>query len=139
MKTQFSKVGLTCLMIGLLSLTHCVDHVLDPLVIKTLPFTTGLTFKVEATSLGDKPVTEYGIVNTSYLRASPTPHNMDPTVADRKIVFPTSIGLGINQHVIPSSTFFSGQTFFYYRAYAILDDGSVIYGNRLAYTFPDPF
>ncbi len=28
----------------------------------------------------------------------------------------------------------STKTFFYYRAYAILDDGSVIYGNRISFT-----
>lgn len=115
-----------------------MDHDLAPLTIKTLPFTTGLTFNVEATDLGSRPITEYGIVYTAYFRASPVPHTLQPTILDTKIIFPEPMKLGVNQ-LVYASDFFGGRTFFYYRAYAILEGGSVVYGNSVGYRFPDPF
>ena len=129
---------MTCTLSLLLLLSDCADHTLAPLVIKTLPFTSGITFKVEVTALGDKPVTEYGIVYTAYFRASQDPHILDPTINNSKIIFPAPFQLGTSEYLYPTD-FFQGRTFFYYRAYAIQNDGSVAYGNRIGYRFPDPF
>lgn len=122
----------------LLGLSRCMDHDLAPLTLRTLPFTTGLTFQVEATELGSKPVTEFGIVYTAYFRASQEPHTMQPTLSNTKIVFPGPMKLGVNQ-LVYTSDFFGGRTFFYYRAYALLEGGAVVYGNSIGYRFPDPF
>lgn len=138
MKACFSRVHQVVLVALVFTVSHCVDHDLDPLVIKTLPIAAGITFSLEAITLGKKPVTEYGIVYTGYPRALPTPHNMTPTIDDHRIPFPTAIKIGLNQYVFPSN-FFQGRTFFYYRAYAILNDGTVVYSFPIGYRFPDPF
>lgn len=115
----------------------CNDHVIpdSELSFKTLPFEhadTTTIFKIQVDDQGKKPVKEYGIVYTAYFRGVGN-HNLDPTVDDNKIKFDTAFMLGINQFGY-TKDFINGKTFFYYRAYAILDDGSVIYGNRISLT-----
>ncbi|GLU52943.1 hypothetical protein [Dyadobacter frigoris] len=84
--------------------------------------------------MSDKPVTEYGIVYTAYVRGQGD-HNFQPTIADHKIVFTDSIAAGLNTFIgtVPNN----GQTFYYYRAYGIVD-GIPVYGTYLAYTVEIP-
>jgi len=115
----------------------CDDHVIPNgnLLLKTLPFehvNTTTIFKIQVDHQGKKPVIEYGIVYTAYFRGAGN-HKLDPTVDDIKIIFDTPFMLGINQFNY-TKDFINGKTFFHYRAYAILDDGSVIYGNRISFT-----
>lgn len=115
----------------------CNDHVAPGscLSIKTLPFEhvdTSTIFKIQVENQCEKPVKEYGIVYTAYFRGVGN-HNIDPTITDNKIAFDTAIMPGGNQFTY-AKDFFNGRIFFYYRAYAILGDGSVIYGNRIGFT-----
>jgi hypothetical protein len=111
----------------------CTDHVSPSteLSIKTLPFELRV-FKVQVDNLGAKAVTQYGIVYTVYPRGVGN-HNLDPTINDNKIIFNTPIVLGVNRFNY-AMDFLNGKTFFYYRAYAILEDGSVVYANRISFT-----
>jgi len=102
--------------------------------IKTLPFslaTLSTVFRMEAVRLGDKPVVEHGVVYTAYFRGVGN-HNQQPTVGDNKVAFDTKLSVGTNEYVY-AKDIIAGRTFFYYRAYAILDDNSVVYANKLSY------
>lgn len=117
--------------------SSCTDHVTphSELSIKTLPFehvNSTTIFKIQVDDQGERPVKEYGIVYTAYYRGTGN-HNLDPTIDDNKITFNTALMLGINQFTY-TKDFINGRTFFYYRAYAILEDGSVVYGNRISFT-----
>lgn len=115
----------------------CNDHVIpdSQLSFRTLPFEhvdTTTIFRIQVEDQGNKPVREHGIVYTAYFRGVGN-HNQNPTIDDNKIRFDNALMLGINQFTY-TKDFIDGKTFFYYRAYAILDDGSVVYGNRINFT-----
>ncbi|WP_159477333.1 hypothetical protein [Dyadobacter sp. 3J3] len=120
----------------LVFLSSCTDHNIEPGVfgLTTLKSFGGSGYQVQIDALGDKPVTEYGIVYTAYPRGLGD-HNIQPTVADNKIKFTSPITKGVNTFTgtIPNS----GSTFYYYRAYAIVDNIPV-YGTYLAYTVQAP-
>ncbi|WP_342088749.1 hypothetical protein [Dyadobacter sp. OTU695] len=102
--------------------------------IRTLPFslaTQSTVFRMEAVQLGDQPVVEHGVVYTAYFRGVGN-HNQLPTVSDNKVAFDTKLSLGANEYTY-AKDIIAGRTFFYYRAYAILDDHSVVYANKLSY------
>ena len=113
------------------------DHdVPSPVVdIRTLTFqpsTLSTVFKIQANALGDKPITEHGVVYTAYFRGVGN-HNLEPTINDNKVVYDTDLVIGVNEFTYLKDII-AGRTFFYYRAYAILNDNSVVYANRLSHT-----
>lgn len=91
-------------------------------------------YQIQVDEVGDKPVTEYGIVYTAYPRGLGG-HNFQPTIADNKIEFTSPIAAGVN--TFTGTIRNSGATFYYYRAYAIVD-GSPVYGTYLSYTVEIP-
>lgn len=103
--------------------------------IQTLPMrpsTLSTTFAIKANALGHKPILEHGIVYTAYFRGAGN-HNLEPTVEDNRVIFDTNLMVGTNEFTYLKD-FIAGRTFFYYRAYVILSDNSVVYANRLSYT-----
>jgi hypothetical protein len=137
MKATQTKGIFVLLVVLAVSLSACVeDHRMGSLVFRGAytGFSPGIghLFTVTVDHLDEKPVVEYGIVYTSY-RFNEGPRNENPTVTDSKIVFNTPMKLGDNREVYKNSLynddpFSSGQIrFFYYRAYAIFNDGTVVY------------
>lgn len=121
-----------------LILTGCItDHDLEivPTVLLTLPFeykNQNFVFSIQAEQLGNRKVTEYGIVYTAYYRGVGD-HNLFPTVEDHVLPFESALVEGLNQQVY-SKDFINGRSFFYYRTYAKFEDRSIVYGNRLTFT-----
>lgn len=119
-------------------LSSCVkDHQIpaSQIEIRTLPFspaTQSTVFRIQATQLGDQSIIEHGVVFTAYFRGVGN-HNQLPTISDNKVVFDNKLMLGTNEYAYMKDII-AGRTFFYYRAYAILSDNSVVYANRLSYT-----
>ncbi|MEO6285703.1 MAG: hypothetical protein ABIN80_11625 [Dyadobacter sp.] len=105
----------------------CQDHVVPQkeAQIKTesrADLGTGVwNYRLSITDLGNVPITEYGIVYVT----SALPAPLTPTVSDTKIIFPliTTLGLKTRPGLKPV-----GANIFY-RAYAILENGSVVYGE----------
>ncbi|WP_090381740.1 hypothetical protein [Dyadobacter sp. SG02] len=93
-----------------------------------------MQFKVQVDTLGDLPVTEYGILYLSFFRASNDTDYTPRIEHGAKMPFDQPIVLGINNYVYTGNAF-QGKYFFYYRAYALLSDGSVAYGDIKSYTF----
>ncbi|MBE9463549.1 hypothetical protein ACFP1I_11515 [Dyadobacter subterraneus] len=120
----------------LLFFTSCTDHNIEsgPLKLTTLKSFGVSGYQIQVDELGDKPVSEYGIVYTSYPRGLGG-HNFEPTISDRKIVFTTPIQAGLN--TFTGTWRNDGGTFYYYRAYAIVD-GNPVYGSHLSYTVEIP-
>ena len=122
----------------LLFCLSCTDHEPSgPIVapkIKTLQIinteevngAVGLNFRILIEELGNVPVTEYGVV----WKVQKDNQQATPTVNDSKTVFPMPFTLG--QH---SKLEFNVQTqqpyvFMFYRAYAILENGTVVYAGE---------
>lgn len=131
-------VGLSVLLMLVMALLPgCTeDHQIpaSEIEIRTLPFslaTQSTVFRMEAVQLGDQPVVEHGVVYTAYFRGVGN-HNQQPTVSDNKVAFDTKLSLGANEYSY-AKDIIAGRTFFYYRAYAILDDHSIVYANKLSY------
>lgn len=134
--SQHLKKNSTLLsLFALLFFAACTDHQIETRVTKvtTLKSFGNDGYQIQADEIGDQSVTEYGIAYTAYFRGQGD-HNMLPTVNDRKIIFDNPIVKGLNQFkgTVPNG----GQTFYYYRAYAISKDG-VVYGNVLSYSVGD--
>ena len=115
------------------------DHVIPKQVKLSTPafeFTDDfkMRFKVQVDSLGDLPVTEYGILHLSFFRAENDTDYTPRIEHGAKMQFDQPIELGINNFVYAGNAF-QGKYFFYYRAYALLSDGSVAYGDIKSYTF----
>lgn len=125
------------LMLAMALLSGCTkDHQIPifEIEIRTLPFslaTQSTVFRMEAVQLGDKPIVEHGVVYTAYFRGVGN-HNQLPTTRDNKVAFDTKLSLGANEYSY-AKDIIAGRTYFYYRAYAILDDHSVVYANKLSY------
>lgn len=126
----------------LFSLNACSlqDHVVNPRKIKistpAFEYTDDfkMRFKVQVDSLGDLPVTEYGVLHLSFFRASGDTDYTPRIEHGAKMQFGKPIALGINDYIYMGDAF-AGKYFFYYRAYALLSDGSVAYGDIKSYTF----
>jgi hypothetical protein len=111
----------------------CQDHpVADtPAQIKTQKLTfnqyPNAIFHVEFQTIGTVPILEYGIVYTA--RSGKTLEiNKTPTILDNKIIFTTPALAGSVSHpfVLDEST-----AEMFYRAYAKLQDGVVLYGDDI--------
>lgn len=131
MSRHLTKLSTLLSLSALLLFAACTDHEIETKITKvtTLKSFGNDGYQIQADEIGDQPVTEYGIAYTAYFRGQGG-HNMLPTVSDRKVVFDNPIVKGLNQFkgIVPNG----GQTFYYYRAYAISEDG-VVYGNVLSY------
>jgi hypothetical protein len=124
----------------LLCLNACSlqDHVVPRKIKLSTPdfeYTTDfkMRFKVQVDSLGDLPVTEYGILHLSFFRASGDTDYTPRIEHGAKMQFDQPIALGINNFVYTGNAF-AGKYFFYYRAYALLSDGSAAYGDIKSFT-----
>ena len=116
----------------------CVDHELpgNPPQLETLKWTSGngwkcsYTFNLDIKDVGTKTVKEYGIVYTTKGVGNPRVGN--PVVeSDMKEVFPMPFLPGPKHKL--SGEVCGGNV--YYRAYAILEDNSVVYGNAIAFNY----
>ncbi|WP_041734768.1 hypothetical protein [Dyadobacter fermentans] len=87
------------------------------------------TFHVQIESLGNVGITEYGI---AYLLApnGSNPANYNPTVSGPKVIFdlPATVG----NHSKPAPFTDQQVDVYHYRAYAILQNGNVVYGEKFA-------
>lgn len=141
---KYIQLSAVILMLAL-SFTGCTlkDHVpQEKLELNTMPveFNNGWEFNVEAVKLGDLPVKEYGILYLSFFRASSDNDYVPRIEHGGRMKFDSKLMQGVNTQVYKTAPgepdAFAGRYFFYYRAYAILGDGSVIYGGIYNYTFP---
>lgn len=139
MKKHLSVLGLVCLSLFLFSYS-CQDHQLPgeaPLLsTHDLFYDSGhgkcsFTTELEVLNIGTIPVTEYGIVYNAALGGGSGPNYDNPTIEDYpKIVFDMPFSTGIKTKVGPQICTNSN----YYRAYAILNNGTVVYGQTLRFT-----
>lgn len=124
----------------------CTDHVIPPdqgaeIKIKTLE--TQLNYKPEnfyvvgakLEVVGSKAIKEIGIVYSLRLLNNPSFHT-NPTVADTKVISvtnPKEVGDYKVGHNLPVASFET----MYYRAFAILEDDTVVYGEVMEYIWYD--
>lgn len=133
-----SASWMLCLAIFLfLSGCSVQDHVMPQMLeigTEAVAYNNGWNFKVRADKLGDLPVTEHGILYLSFFRASDD-HDYLPRIEHgNKIKFDGPLVSGANTHKYTGDAF-AGRYFFYYRAYAITNDGSVVYGEIRYFIF----
>ncbi|WP_353717301.1 hypothetical protein [Dyadobacter sp. 676] len=93
-----------------------------------------MRFKIQVDSLGDLPVTEYGILHLSFFRAQNDTDYTPRIEHGARMQFDQPVALGVNSYVYTGNAF-QGKYFFFYRAYALLSDGSVSYGDIKSFTF----
>ncbi|MCF0048580.1 hypothetical protein LXM25_00845 [Dyadobacter sp. LJ53] len=113
------------------------DHVIPELLqigTETVAYNDGWNFKVRADKLGDTPVTEHGILYLAFFRASNDNDYVPRIEHGSKIKFDGTLVLGANTYKYTGNAF-AGRYFFYYRAYAVKADGSVVYGEIRNFTF----
>jgi hypothetical protein len=113
------------------------DHVIPEMLqieTETVAYDDGWNFKVRADKLGDTPVTEHGILYLAFFRASNDNDYVPRLEHGSKIKFDGPLVLGANMYKYTGNAF-AGRYFFYYRAYAIKGDGSVVYGEIRNFTF----
>jgi hypothetical protein len=113
------------------------DHPIpETLAIRTEPveYNNGWDFAIQADKLGSLPVTEHGILFLAFFRASTDTDYVPRIEHGSRIKFDGPLILGQNKFKYTGNGF-DGRYFFFYRAYAILSDGSVVYGNIVNYTF----
>lgn len=79
------------------------------------------TFKLQIVSVGTAKITEYGIV---YSATNPV-NNMPSVATDTKVIFDMPFEAGDKTKLAGGPCFPN----VYYRAYAITDDGTVVYGD----------
>lgn len=124
----------------------CTDHepqpeTAVPPVIKTIE--TRLNYKPESfyivgaelESKGSRAIKEIGIVYSLRFNNNPSFHAV-PTLSDTKVVSgtnPENAGIYKTGHTLPVSSFER----MYYRAFAILSDDTVVYGNVQEYVWYD--
>lgn len=110
----------------------CTDHevpVMTPAKIKTLTLFHGnsSTFRVQFEDLGNIPITEYGVAMSTgvsgFLKNT-------PTLEDEVLVFTSPIDLNIKSQVL--NRLFADAN---YRAYAKLNNGTIVYGEVLKFRF----
>ena len=136
MKKQLSVLGLICLSLILFSYS-CQDHQLpgEPPLLSThklfydsIHGKCSFTTELEVLNIGTIPVTEYGVVYNAALSGGTGPNRENPTIEDYpKIIYDMPFSTGIKSKVGPQICTNSN----YYRAYAILNNGTVVYGQTL--------
>ncbi|SKB56648.1 hypothetical protein [Dyadobacter psychrophilus] len=116
----------------------CVDHELPgtPPQMETLEFSSGngwkcsVTFNLDIKDVGTIPVKEYGMVYTTSGKGNAPLAN--PVVeTDFKQVFPMPFLPGKKTKLNEVSN--TCGPYVYYRAYAILEDGTVVYGQEIEF------
>ena len=115
----------------------CVDHDLPgtPPQLETLNITSGVwkcsvTFNLDIKDVGTIPVKEYGMVYN--MQGTGNPRVGNPVVGtDYKQIFPMPFLPG--KRTLLNSVSNTCGPFLYYRAYAILEDDSVVYGQEIAF------
>ncbi|MCE7065765.1 hypothetical protein [Dyadobacter sp. CY326] len=133
-----SASWMLCLVICII-LSGCSvqDHVIPEMLeigTETVAYNDGWDFKVRADKLGDLPVTEHGILHLVFFRAE-NDHDYVPRIEHgTKIKFNGPVVLGANTYRYTGDAF-AGRYFFYYRAYAVKNDGSVVYGEIRNFNF----
>lgn len=138
MKISQKKSIITIALFLCLGFASCLkDHDLEivPAVLVTLPFEVknqSYIFSIQVDELGNRKIVEYGIVYTAYYRGVGD-HNLFPTLQDSKLIFDSPPMPGLNQ-LLYQKDFINGRAFIYYRSYAKMEDGTVLYGNRLTFT-----
>jgi hypothetical protein len=135
MQKRFTTLALVVLSLFLFSYS-CQDHVVPgiPPQLKTLEFVASqnlkcsLIYTVEVTDVGTIPVKEYGVVFSAI--GDGKTFTETPTVADNiKVIVDLPFVAGPKSKGGPQICTFRIS----YRAYAILEDDSVVYGNTLHY------
>jgi hypothetical protein len=135
MQKRFTTLALVVLSVFLFSYS-CQDHVVPgiPPQLKTLEFVVsqnvkcGLVYTVDVTDVGTIPVKEYGVVFSAVNDGKP--FTATPTVADNiKVIVDLPFVAGPKSNTGPGIC----TNRINYRAYAILEDDSVVYGNTLNY------
>nr|WP_295931648.1 hypothetical protein [uncultured Dyadobacter sp.] len=108
----------------------CTDHEpgRQPRVITgeaiATPTAPAVSFKV-IVEAGDFPIVEYGVVYSLKENANDNDFHTTPTVADTKAIFPLPASNGQHIKVEQVAPFVE----MYYRAYAVVQGGAVIYGD----------
>jgi hypothetical protein len=139
------KIALSVLL-TILFLTNfsCTDHYIPerPAVVETLPFewaparvsegwNSHLFWNLQFSDLGTHAIEEYGIVYSSLVYGSEEPVSEEPSIDD---VYSSTIPFSSTVVVDETITEFhkiSGFESLYYRAYAKLAGGRVVYGEIL--------
>ena len=139
MKKRLSVLGVVLLSLFLFSYS-CQDHQVpgEPPLLSThelfydsLHGKCSFTTELEVLNIGTIPVTEYGIVYNAALNGGGGPGYDNPSIDNYpKIVFDMPFSTGIKTKVGPQICTNSN----YYRAYAILSNGTVVYGQTLRFT-----
>lgn len=122
------------LFLSILVFSCAKDHEIPvnmPAKIKTLEFIHGVptsTFKVQFEDLGNIPIVEYGIAMSKGISGQLEPI---PTVANEVLIF-TATPIDLN---IKMQTYSQNFADVNYRAYARLNNGTVVYGAIIKYRF----
>jgi hypothetical protein len=81
--------------------------------------------RLSFTELGNVPIIEYGVVTATSPIFTPS---FNPTVADSKVIFPLPATLGLKTRIAIKPV----AIIVYYRAYAILQNGTIVYGETFS-------
>jgi hypothetical protein len=135
---HLSSIGSYFVAVFLIFTLSCTDHnIPEKPDLETLVYGANckfsFTYKLKVLRVGDFPVTEYGIVwKQGYApdyRPGVPPSDPPVVETDTKAVFDLPLTLGEKTKLAGGIC----APLVYYRAYAILQDGTVVYGNLLAY------
>jgi len=128
--------SLTTMLMVLVALSlSCTDHdIPEKIALKTLPIFSNpnqlkcsIVFALDVVRTGELPVKEYGAVYSANFDGH-SPLTPTPTVeTNLKVVFDLPASTGYKEEIGPQLC----TNNIYYRAYAILIDDSVIYGDIL--------
>ncbi|SDD55636.1 hypothetical protein SAMN04487996_101309 [Dyadobacter soli] len=128
---KFTPLRSTLFLVVMLFAFACTDHSMpSPPTLETLTTTMNchdlFTYRLNVVESGTMPVVEYGIVYSASNPLNPT-----PTVeSNTKVIFTDTFTDGQKTKV--GNPDCASQT--YYRAYAILDGGTVVYGNIIHFS-----
>ena len=101
----------------------------------SVSYSDGWNFKIQVDKLGNIPVVEHGILHLSFFRNSSDRDYVPRIEHGARMKFEKPLVAGTNTYNYKGDAF-AGKYFYYYRAYAIKSDGSVVYGEARNYTFP---
>ncbi|TLV01021.1 hypothetical protein [Dyadobacter luticola] len=136
MLRNFYVRALSCLLLAVIS-NSCTDHAMPSVLpeIETLAVTSapsgikcGTFFSANVISVGTMPVKKFGVVLTA--RGVNQVHPNPVVNVDYEVVLDLPFQPGIKGATGPQVC----TNEIYYRAYAILEDDTVVYGNELHFT-----